>query len=224
MSSSTKFIPREVKGLAVNKDEIEQLTNFIVESDAIENIVDDPKTVRSEIMVCRSTGHVGALLSLESLADNKDFINKKVICSVQALITAEQHTKPGGKPIPERYIGQYRDVPVFIGRREGVEFWRISEMMVKWIRKVRTIADHYSERSTVENVYAVARSHFEFERIHPFIDGNGRTGRALVFYLFRFMGITPFIFTDHDKNYTYYRCFDDKIEMERYFLKRILME
>lgn len=208
----------------MTKAGIDLLADFIVESDAIENIVDDPEIVRREILERKPAGYVGALLYLESLAENKDFINKKVICSVQGLITTEQHLKPGGQRIPERYIGKYRDVPVFIAGREGAEPLLISKLMSRWIRGAQSIGEHYLESSTKENVCAVARSHFEFERIHPFVDGNGRTGRALVFYLFRCMGITPFIFTDHDKNYTYYRCFDRSFQMEQYFLKRIRME
>jgi Fic family protein len=33
--------------------------------------------------------------------------------------------------------------------------------------------------------------HFEFERIHPFRDGNGRTGRAILDYMLRINGYPP---------------------------------
>lgn len=34
----------------------------------------------------------------------------------------------------------------------------------------------------VERIEAICRQHIAFERIHPFSDGNGRTGRALMVY------------------------------------------
>ena len=33
-----------------------------------------------------------------------------------------------------------------------------------------------------ERIEAICRQHIAFERIHPFSDGNGRTGRALMVY------------------------------------------
>lgn len=37
-------------------------------------------------------------------------------------------------------------------------------------------------KNNVEKVEAICRQHIEFEHIHPFPDGNGRTGRALMVY------------------------------------------
>lgn len=39
-----------------------------------------------------------------------------------------------------------------------------------------------SAASDTEHVEAICRQHIAFERIHPFPDGNGRTGRALMAY------------------------------------------
>lgn len=46
--------------------------------------------------------------------------------------------------------------------------------------------------------------HKQFESIHPFQDGNGRTGRLIMFKECLAGGIVPFIITD-DLKYFYYR-------------------
>lgn len=42
--------------------------------------------------------------------------------------------------------------------------------------------------------------HIRFEKIHPFSDGNGRVGRALIFYSCLEYGLTPFIITKDTKD------------------------
>ena len=53
----------------------------------------------------------------------------------------------------------------------------------------------------------VARFHLEFESIHPFIDGNGRTGRLLMNFELMQNGYPPINvkFTDRKR---YYEAFD----------------
>jgi Fic family protein len=42
-------------------------------------------------------------------------------------------------------------------------------------------------------IVQAALAHAQFETIHPFIDGNGRTGRALIHVLLRRRGLTPVV-------------------------------
>lgn len=45
----------------------------------------------------------------------------------------------------------------------------------------------------------VCESHIEFERIHPFADGNGRTGRLIMNYLLMKNDIAPLVIEKVDK-------------------------
>ena len=48
---------------------------------------------------------------------------------------------------------------------------------------------HERVPEALEDLFAIAHAHFE--TIHPFVDGNGRTGRALIHVLLSWAGLTP---------------------------------
>lgn len=194
------------------------LANFIIESDAIEGIRADPVLVKTQLEECVDKGHVGALLLLETLAQNKEIIRKNVICKIQGLITAEQHTKPGGPKLRPEYIGQYRLVNVSIGGKMAPPPALVPSLMQSWVSRLAAWQKINLDNPTAESLRSIAKFHYEYEQIHPFVDGNGRSGRALAYYLLRYCGIAPFIFSNSDKHQTYYRCFDEPGAMCRYFV------
>lgn len=204
--------------MSLDEKLVKFLTNFIVESDAIENITANPNLVLSQLKRRLKKGYVGALLYLESLVHRKDgFLTKGIICRVQGLITAEQHTKPGGPTLNLEWIGAYRMVNVSIGGKIAPLPIYIPALMKEWIISVALWQKEYRAFTKGENLSQIAFFHFDYEHIHPFVDGNGRSGRAIVYYLMRHCGMNPFVFTSYDKYETYYRCFNKPEEMYKYF-------
>jgi len=50
-----------------------------------------------------------------------------------------------------------------------------------------------------EQLEAILDSHIQFERIHPFSDGNGRTGRLIMNYSLLKEGYPPLVIQTEDK-------------------------
>ena len=59
-------------------------------------------------------------------------------------------------------------------------------------------------KSKYKTLREIIEFHYEFEKIHPFQDGNGRVGRLIMFKECLRNGITPFIIEDSIKEF-YYR-------------------
>lgn len=70
-------------------------------------------------------------------------------------------------------------------------------------KEMKALLKEYNKtkEKTLEEIIAF---HYEFERIHPFQDGNGRIGRLILFKECLRNGITPFII-DEDIKLFYYR-------------------
>lgn len=56
---------------------------------------------------------------------------------------------------------------------------QVPQAMMQWADQVEWQTANLDGQALLE---AVASSHIAFERIHPFSDGNGRTGRAIIAY------------------------------------------
>lgn len=70
-------------------------------------------------------------------------------------------------------------------------------------KRMRTLLAEYNGIEKVE-LTDILDFHVQFERIHPFQDGNGRVGRLVMFWQCLQAGIVPFIITE-DLRLFYYR-------------------
>ena len=93
-------------------------------------------------------------------------------------------------------VGEYKKFPNEVGGMETAAPESVAE-------KMKVLLSHYNQKSAY-TLDDIIEFHYEFERIHPFQDGNGRVGRLIMFKECLKNGIVPFILTD-DLKLFYYR-------------------
>ena len=103
---------------------------------------------------------------------------------------------PHPNATPKEKPGSFRehDIQQFPGGMTPPSWVEVPAAMADWVRSLKFIAasDNLIER--------VAAAHGEFERIHPFLDGNGRTGRLMMNLLLVRFGYPPAIIYTRDRN------------------------
>lgn len=87
-------------------------------------------------------------------------------------------------------IGEYKKRPNMIGRFETVLPQEVSNQM-------KNLIEWYQENP--KNLNTLALFHAKYECIHPFQDGNGRTGRIILFREALVNDIQPFIIEDSNR-------------------------
>lgn len=156
----------------------------------LEGITIDQKPLKDHL---EAVGHKDAFLYVQDIVSNKMPLTEFVIKNIHSLVLMN---KPEDK-------GVYRRVPVRImgALTEPVQPYMIEPKITE------LLAENEKRKATMNIIERVARFHLEFESIHPFIDGNGRTGRLLMNFELMQNGYPPINvkFTDRKR---YYEAFD----------------
>lgn len=92
-----------------------------------------------------------------------DVITIGVICETHRILMQR-------RPIEDKYKGHFRDCPVYIGGREALSYRLVPSSIHNWC----------FETMRANSKVNATKLHVQYERIHPFIDGNGRTGRMFL--------------------------------------------
>lgn len=94
----------------------------------------------------------------------------------------------------ERHAGRIRDQQNWIG---GSSYNPCSASFVpppaEHVRPLLKDLCAFCNRDTLPTIAQAAIAHAQFETIHPFIDGNGRTGRALIHMIMRRRGLASVV-------------------------------
>ncbi len=98
--------------------------------------------------------------------------------------------------LPWFAVGAYKKRPNVVGGKETAKPHDVAP-------RIRALLADYQSKETV-TVEDIIAFHAEFERIHPFQDGNGRVGRLIALKECLHYGIVPFLIEDRKKAF-YYR-------------------
>ena len=155
---------------------------------ALEGVTIDKKPLKDHL---EAVGHRDAFLYVVSLVRDKVPVSERIICEIHSLVLMD---RPEDK-------GVYRRIPVKImgAHHEPPQPYLVPVQMERLFSDLSK-----DKRHTIETA---ALFHLNFEGIHPFIDGNGRTGRLILTLMLMQAGYPPIDvkFVDRRK---YYACFD----------------
>lgn len=102
----------------------------------------------------------------------------------------------------------YRTTEVRITTQDGEEF--APSMATNIEQELKDILGEFSKLSGEKNVHPLTKIsyfHYQFLKIHPFLDGNGRIGRLLMNILLMSFGYLP-ILIDNDDKVDYFSALD----------------
>ncbi len=158
---------------SASSSKIENLTSG-AKSIALAELGSKDKRNATEIV-----GNVAAMIAALALADRLD--EDAVLAMHRALLSDVQPA----------IAGRWRDGQVWIG---GDSFGPYEAAFIPphhdHVPALMADLLKFSRRADVPLLSQAAIAHAQFETIHPFLDGNGRTGRALIHAMLRGQGLT----------------------------------
>lgn len=173
-----------------NSNAIEGNTLTLRETDLVlRGLTIDQKPLKDHM---EAVGHKEAFEYVSELVKKQASLSERIIKQIHYLVLADKKDDRG----------VYRRVPVRImgAQHEPAQPYLIEPRMEQLLQNYTDSTEHIVTR--------LARFHIEFEGIHPFIDGNGRTGRLLVNLELMKAGYPPIDIKFTDR-IAYYNAFDE---------------
>lgn len=163
----------------------EEEQTFLKESNAIEGVYDQDSLDQA--------------IYAWAYLRQQEKLTSSVILKTHKILMLHQKLMPDEK-------GYFRQVPVWVGGREGKPWYVIPEMVENWCKDIEKTITQGIFRSDRRLDDQIKDDHVRFEKIHPFVDGNGRTGRLL--YLWQRIKLDlPVLILWADERNDYYQWF-----------------
>ena len=155
-----------------------KLKEFLKESNLIEGVSDDDSLVQAKKSWDYCIG--------------QEKMNSEVVLKTHKILMSNQK-------LNKNEIGFFRKRPVYIGAREGLHYSHIEDSIGSWSTSMNcSIKEKISDNWK--------RLHVDFEYIHPFVDGNGRTGRIFLNWQ-RVRSGLPILIIKNINKHNYYKWF-----------------
>jgi len=164
------------------KDDI--IKEFIKESNAIEGVYDEKENKQSLLVWNYLTGNF--------------FLTPKVVLETHHILMQNL--------LPEYEKGFFRRDYVMVNGRLGIDPDDILSSISRWAERVRDDILGLVDGSNEQKEGILKQRHIEYEKIHPFIDGNGRTGRMFMNWQRLRMGL-PILVIKESEKHEYYKWF-----------------
>lgn len=158
---------------------------------ALEGMTIDQKPLKDHM---EAIGHRDAFLFVQDIATKELPLSESIIKQIHSLVLIDRPDDKGVfRRIPVRIMGAFT---------EPVQPYLIEPKITE------LLLENKKRNSTMNPIERIALFHLEFEGIHPFIDGNGRTGRLILNLDLIRNGYPPINvkFADRKK---YYDAFDE---------------
>ncbi len=156
----------------------------------LEGMTIDQKPMKDHL---EAVGHRDAFMYVQDIALKEVDLTETVIKNIHSLVLMNRPEDKGVyRRIPVRIMGAYTD---------PVQPYMIEPKMTELLE------NNVTRENKMSIIERIALFHLEFEGIHPFIDGNGRTGRLILNLDLIRNGYPPINvkFTDRKR---YYDAFD----------------
>lgn len=154
----------------------------------LEGVTIDKKPLKDHM---EAVGHRDAFLYVQELVQNQEIFSEAIIKQIHILVLMDRPEDRGVyRRIPVRIMGAFHEPPDPV---------MVPELMEK-------LASEFNNKK-LHPIESAALFHLKFEGIHPFVDGNGRTGR-LILNLFLMQNGYPPVNVKFADRRRYYDCFD----------------
>lgn len=152
-------------------------------SSEIENLSASPRSILQAEIGINTGGNAEQIAAnteaMKLAVDSTEELSLASILEMHRMLMSRQRSVPAGV---------MRDVPVWIGGLSPVS----ASMVGVDTRKLEGAMNDlllFIHRDDIPSLMKAALAHAHFENIHPFEDGNGRTGRALVHSILKKEGV-----------------------------------
>lgn len=154
----------------------------------LQGLTIDQKPLKDHL---EAVGHRDAFQYVQLLVSEKIKLSERIIREIHALVLIDRPEDKGVyRRIPVRILGAHHEPP---------------QPYLVPVQMEQLLADYAKNRR--RPIERAALFHLKFEGIHPFIDGNGRTGRLLINLELMQQGFPPINVKFADRQ-RYYACFD----------------